>query len=128
MYMNNLDHVKYDTGLFPINTELECFLIHKQHTTYLESIRTKKNLCLKMKVSMSLILITLSALVTIAKAYDPSPLQDFCVAIDDPKNGGAYITRFLNSLLINYYSPLLMTKFEVVIKDFSKQYFYLQFL
>jgi len=77
---------------------------------------------------MSLILITFWALVTIAKAYDPSPLQDFCVAIDDPKNGGAYKTRFLNSLLINYYSPLLMTKFEVVIKDFSKQYFYLQFL
>ncbi|VYS68681.1 unnamed protein product [Arabidopsis thaliana] len=42
-----------------------------------------------MRVSKSLILITLSALViSFAEAYDPSPLQDFCVAIDDLKNGG----------------------------------------
>ncbi|KAG2264094.1 hypothetical protein Bca4012_078872 [Brassica carinata] len=41
-----------------------------------------------MRVSKCLILITISALViSFAKAYDPSPLQDFCVAIDDPKNG-----------------------------------------
>ncbi|ESQ47115.1 hypothetical protein EUTSA_v10028193mg [Eutrema salsugineum] len=41
-----------------------------------------------MMVSLSLILITLLALViSFAKAYDPSPLQDFCVAIDDIKNG-----------------------------------------
>ncbi|KAL1189598.1 Germin-like protein subfamily 1 member 14 [Cardamine amara subsp. amara] len=38
--------------------------------------------------SKSLILITISALViSFAKAYDPSPLQDFCVAINDLKNG-----------------------------------------
>ncbi|KAG7604264.1 Cupin 1 [Arabidopsis thaliana x Arabidopsis arenosa] len=41
-----------------------------------------------MRFSKSLILITLSALViSFAEAYDPSPLQDFCVAIGDLKNG-----------------------------------------
>ncbi|CAH2079825.1 unnamed protein product, partial [Thlaspi arvense] len=40
------------------------------------------------EVSMFLILNTILALfISFAKAYDPSPLQDFCVAIDDPKNG-----------------------------------------
>ena len=29
---------------------------------------------------------------SIASAYDPSPLQDFCVAINDIKSGGMYNT------------------------------------
>jgi len=28
---------------------------------------------------------------SIAFAYDPSPLQDFCVAINDTKTGGIYV-------------------------------------
>jgi len=28
---------------------------------------------------------------SIASAYDPSPLQDFCVALNDTKNAGTYI-------------------------------------
>jgi hypothetical protein len=28
---------------------------------------------------------------SVAFAYDPSPLQDFCVAIQDPKDGGMHI-------------------------------------
>ena len=30
---------------------------------------------------------------SIASAYDPSPLQDFCVAINDIKSGGMYKTH-----------------------------------
>jgi len=30
------------------------------------------------------------ALASCAFAFDPSPLQDFCVAINDTKNGGMY--------------------------------------
>lgn len=37
-------------------------------------------------------LIALLALASsVAFAYDPSPLQDFCVAINDTKNGGMCI-------------------------------------
>jgi len=34
---------------------------------------------------------------SLAFAYDPSPLQDFCVAIKDPKDGGMYIFLNFNS-------------------------------
>lgn len=41
-----------------------------------------------MMVSQSLIPIAIISLViSFANAYDPSPLQDFCVAIDDLKGG-----------------------------------------
>jgi hypothetical protein len=33
-----------------------------------------------------------------AFAYDPSPLQDFCVAINDTKTGGIYM--FLNFITL----------------------------
>ncbi|KAL5566811.1 hypothetical protein UlMin_029975 [Ulmus minor] len=36
--------------------------------------------------SLLLSLVVLALATSIASAYDPSPLQDFCVAIDDPKN------------------------------------------
>ena len=32
---------------------------------------------------------------SLASAYDPSPLQDFCVAINDIKSGGMYKTLSL---------------------------------
>uniref|UniRef100_A0A1J3HD51 Germin-like protein n=1 Tax=Noccaea caerulescens TaxID=107243 RepID=A0A1J3HD51_NOCCA len=52
-----------------------------------------------MRVSMSLVLITLLALViSFVKAYDPSPLQDFCVAIDDPKDGVFVNGKFCKDL------------------------------
>lgn len=28
---------------------------------------------------------------SLASAYDPSPLQDICIAIDEPKNAGIHI-------------------------------------
>jgi len=41
-----------------------------------------------MRVSQSLIPFAIIALVlSFVNAYDPSPLQDFCVAIDDLKGG-----------------------------------------
>ena len=46
--------------------------------------------------------IALLALLALASsgvfAYDPSPLQDFCVAINDTKTGGMYIYSTLISL------------------------------
>lgn len=39
----------------------------------------------------------------LASASDPSPLQDFCVAINDTKNGGTlllYYVLFLSTLLL----------------------------
>jgi hypothetical protein len=35
---------------------------------------------------LAFVLLTLAS--SIASAYDPSPLQDFCVAINDPKAAG----------------------------------------
>ena len=37
---------------------------------------------------------------SLASAYDPSPLQDICVAIDEPKNAGIYI--YAQFLCLNY--------------------------
>lgn len=34
---------------------------------------------------------TFMALASCAFAFDPSPLQDFCVAINDTKTGGMYL-------------------------------------
>ena len=52
-----------------------------------------------------LVKVALMALASsLASDYDPSPLQDTCVAIAEPKNAGIYITyqHFLNpSPLIN---------------------------
>ena len=31
---------------------------------------------------------------SVAFAYDPSPLQDFCVAINDTKTGGIYLYSY----------------------------------
>ena len=45
-----------------------------------------------MKGAHSLVALAFLALaVSFASAYDPSPLQDFCVAIKDPKDGGMCI-------------------------------------
>lgn len=35
--------------------------------------------------------------------YDPSPLQDFCVAVDDANGGNPYLIWFLNIVLIVIY-------------------------
>ena len=42
-----------------------------------------------MKVSQSIITImTLALVMPFGNAYDPSPLQDFCVAVNNLNNGG----------------------------------------
>lgn len=47
-----------------------------------------------MKVVHFLLGFALLALASsLAYAEDPSPLQDICVAINDPKNGGKYALR-----------------------------------
>jgi hypothetical protein len=49
-------------------------------------------------------------------AYDPSPLQDFCVAIQDPKDGGMYILiphKSCSNLVFYFlFSLLIFTNFE----------------
>ena len=48
-----------------------------------------------MKGAHSLAALALLALaVSLASAYDPSPLQDFCVATKDVNNGGMCIYTF----------------------------------
>lgn len=41
--------------------------------------------------AVCLLLVALALTSSVASAYDPSPLQDFCVAINDTKTGGIYI-------------------------------------
>jgi hypothetical protein len=36
----------------------------------------------------------LSLVSSLVSAYDPSPLQDICVAVDDPKSAGIYLSTF----------------------------------
>ncbi|XP_010528770.1 PREDICTED: germin-like protein subfamily 1 member 18 [Tarenaya hassleriana] len=50
--------------------------------------------CLKMKFSWSLLVAILATASSFASAYDPSPLQDFCVAINDLKSGVFVNGRF----------------------------------
>ena len=46
-----------------------------------------------------LVAVVLKALASfLASAYDPSPLQDFCVAIDEPKNAGISINIVISDL------------------------------
>lgn len=40
---------------------------------------------------------------SIASAYDPSPLQDICVAIDDPKTGGTHPYIISMARLVSLY-------------------------
>jgi hypothetical protein len=42
------------------------------------------------------------ALVSCSFAFDPSPLQDFCVAINDTKDGGNY------AIFIYYYTTTFL--------------------
>ena len=44
-------------------------------------------------VSFFVTLAILALASSLASAYDPSPLQDFCVAINDIKSGGMYKTH-----------------------------------
>ena len=46
-------------------------------------------------VSFFVTLAILALASSLASAYDPSPLQDFCVAINDIKSGGMYKTLSL---------------------------------
>ena len=60
---------------------------------------TKNSIPYKIEITSSNIMKGVSFLATVAilamassfvSAYDPSPLQDFCVAINDIKSGGMY--------------------------------------
>ena len=45
---------------------------------------------------MNVVIVTILALATtLVSAYDPSPLQDFCVAINNTDSAGMYILSFL---------------------------------
>jgi len=48
-----------------------------------------------MKVVQFLVVL-LALASSVAFAYDPSPLQDFCVAINDTKTGGIYGGIYIN--------------------------------
>ena len=44
---------------------------------------------------------------SIASAYDPSPLQDFCVALNDTKNAGTYNHSSSLLLYINQHDKII---------------------
>ena len=51
------------------------------------------------KTASFLVVVAVMALASsLASAYDPSPLQDFCVAIDEPKNAGISIYIMISDL------------------------------
>lgn len=57
-------------------------------------------------VNFVLALVALAMATYIACAYDPGPLQDFCVAIDDPK----HVCKCYRSIFISlFYSSSLPT-------------------
>lgn len=55
-----------------------------------------------MKMALHLLItILISSLTTISYASDPSPLQDFCVAVDDSKaSGNYYVLKKISTFLI----------------------------
>ena len=55
-----------------------------------------------MKGVQFLLSVALLALATsIATAYDPSPLQDFCIATNDPKNACKFYALFFCQHLVS---------------------------
>lgn len=49
-------------------------------------------------------LLVLQETIFVASAFDPSPLQDFCVAVDEPKSAGILLFLFyhlISFILIN---------------------------
>ena len=60
-------------------------------------------------------LVTVALLVlasSLASAYDPSPLQDFCVAINNTNSAGTYIIMLLLAVVV-----LLSLSFEIIISS-----------
>ena len=55
---------------------------------------------------------------SIASAYDPSPLQDFCVAINDIKSGGMYKTYSHYYQHKQYYQS---SSFEFIISSYINE-------
>jgi hypothetical protein len=55
-------------------------------------------------VHFVVIVALLSLASSLVSAYDPSPLQDICVAIDDPKSAGIYFFIYQPStyIIISY--------------------------
>ena len=71
--MQHFSSLKYQTDIY--------------NRTYYKSYRTNLKYIPIMKgVHFILTLSVLALAVSIASAYDPSPLQDFCVATNDTKN------------------------------------------
>ena len=62
------------------------------------------------KVVSYLVTVALLALASsLASAYDPSPLQDFCVAINNTNSAGTYIILLLLAVVV-----LLSFSFEII--------------
>ena len=62
------------------------------------------------KVVSYLVTVALVALASsLASAYDPSPLQDFCVAINNTNSAGTYIILLLLAVVV-----LLSFSFEII--------------
>jgi hypothetical protein len=72
--------------------KLACFPCKIYHPSPNQNTR-KYEACLDMMKGVHFLAIValLSLASSFVSAFDPSPLQDICVAIDDPKSAGIYI-------------------------------------
>ena len=75
-----------------------------------------------------LLTVTVLALATsIASAYDPSPLQDFCIAVDDPNKACKYYSSFFFFLNLGLGVPLEATTALFVFLIPCYQFIFLHF-
>ena len=68
-------------------------------------------------VSFLMTLAILALASSFVSAYDPSPLQDFCVAINDIKSGGMYKTLSLLLAVSNLVVVVSSHCFEIIISS-----------
>ena len=68
-------------------------------------------------VSFLMTLAILALASSFVSAYDPSPLQDFCVAINDIKSGGMYKTLSLLLAVSNLVVVVSSHFFEIIVSS-----------
>lgn len=79
---------------------LQNLIIHKHTEANIKHTNKESNM-----KSSYLFFTAFLALTSCALAFDPSPLQDFCVAINDTKNGGMYnMILFLKFITVNQFN------------------------
>ena len=68
---------------------------------------------------VSIAILALAFTRLLVHASDPSPLQDFCVAVNDAVDGGMYMLSRSLSLILKYHNKYLLLLEEVVINTYD---------